>query len=187
MMQNNKILFGITGASGAGKSYVSDIFRQNGFYIIDADKTGHNIIKKGRRAYYDIISEFGDIILMSDGEIDRRKLGSIVFSDKKRLDVLNKITHPQIRNEIYAEADKHDICGVDGALLFECGIKCSPVISVIADKDIRIKRIMKRDGISAEDAENRINSQKNNDFYIANSDFVIINNGGDINILKIEE
>lgn len=173
------MLFGITGASGAGKSYVSDMLRKKGFHIIDADKVGHNIIKSGGKAYYNIIDTFGDILL-DNKEIDRRKLGRIVFSDKDKLEMLNKITHPQICEQIYKEAERYDICGVDGALLIECGIVCRPMIAVIADDDVRIKRIVQRDGIGRDDAVKRINSQKSNDFYKKECDYTIVNNGGDI-------
>ncbi len=173
------MLFGITGGSGSGKSYVADIFRKYGFFIIDTDKTGHEIIKKGREAYYELIEKFGAEILAEDGEIDRRKLGSIVFSDKDKLSMLNSVTHPHIKSEIYSLAEKNGgISGVDGALLIECGIECSPLIAVIADKNIRADRIIKRDGIDRELAVKRINSQKSDEFYRSHCDFIIENNEG---------
>lgn len=178
------MLFGITGGSGAGKSYISDIFRKNNFFIIDADEIGHEIIKTGKPAYFELKEHFGNEIISGCGEIDRKKLASIVFSDKKSLKFLNSVTHPKIRKEIYKTADemseKGMIVGVDGSLLIECMIVCRPIIAVIADMDIRIKRIMERDGIGLDLAEKRMSSQKNDDFYRQSCDYVIENNGVNI-------
>ncbi|MCH5184908.1 MAG: dephospho-CoA kinase [Oscillospiraceae bacterium] len=178
MTPNDKsVIFGITGGSGSGKSYVSDIFRKNGFFIIDADKIGHQIIMPGKKAYFELIEHFGKKILTENGEIDRGTLGKIVFSDNNELKFLNSVTHPRICAEIYGQAgEKGGIVGADGALLIESGLKCRPIIAVIADKNVRAERIMRRDGISRESAESRINSQKDAAFYRSRCDYIIENN-----------
>ncbi len=174
-------MFGITGSSGSGKSYISDIFRKNGFFMIDADKIAHRIIMPDTEAYFELRNYFGNGILLENGAINRRKLGSIVFSDKESLEFLNSVTHPKIREEIYRMAEgKGDRVGVDGSLLIECMIVCHPIIAVVADRNIQIERIVKRDGISRELAGKRLDMQKSNDFYRRSCNFTIENNGGDI-------
>ena len=191
MMQNKKIV-GITGGSGCGKSHMSGLLRSRGIPVIDCDLVSREIMVKGEPCYLEVLAEFGDGILQPDGEINRKNLGEIVFSDPEKLEKLNKITHKHILADIYNKIEKEDskVIGLDGAVLIESGIskKCDKVLSVLADKKIRIDRITKRDSISVEDAELRISSQKNNEFYIENSDYLVYNNGKDNlenDILKI--
>lgn len=174
------MIFGITGGSGAGKSSVSEIFRQNGVYVIDADKTARAIVEPGKEALGEICSYFGNEILDANGCLKRHELANIVFSDKKKLDMLNSITHKYIYKEIEFELqrEKPEIAAIDAAVLIGSGIEkmCAFVVSVIADESIRLRRITERDAISEQSAQTRINAQPPAEFYIENSKYIIHNN-----------
>ncbi len=178
-MTRNKIVLGITGGTGCGKSAFSDAVRELGITVIDADKIGHFVTSAGQPALDEIREYFGCGVMNDDGTLNRRALGSIVFADKTKLERLNEITHKHIKELIarLTEDDNGDITAVDGALLFECGISCDKTVSVIAPIETRLKRITERDGISEEDAKNRIASQRDDEFYISNADFVVYNSG----------
>ena len=184
MTQNKKII-GITGGSGAGKSYISQELRNLGFPVIDADKIAHKSIDK-KACREELCSYFGQDILKG-GSIDRKKLGKIVFSDPKKLEKLNQITHKYILSDIADEIEK--ACGdavfVDGAVLIESGMKCDIMIGVLADKKMRVSRIMRRDGITQKTAEERICAQKPDLFYEKNCDMIIKNNGKNVDISAI--
>ena len=177
------IILGITGPTGAGKTTVSKILEENGIKIIDTDIVAREIVEPGKPALKELTAYFTENILLPDGQLNRRELARAAFSDPISHSMLNKITHHYISIEVdkTIENYKGDIIGIDGALLIESKIskKCTRVLSVLADKEIRIKRIIKRDSISPEDAELRISSQKNNSFYIENSDYIVYNNGNE--------
>lgn len=183
MMQNKKIV-GITGGSGCGKSHMSGLLRSRGIPVIDCDLVSREIMVKGEPCYLEVLAEFGDVILQPDGEINRKNLGEIVFSDPEKLEKLNKITHKHILADIYNKIEKEDsnIIGLDGAVLIESGIECDFLVGVLADKELRIQRIMARDSLSKESAKRRIEAQKQDSFYIENCDFVVYNNGNEYDI-----
>ncbi len=174
-----RFIFGITGGSGAGKTTVSNILRQNGIYIIDGDVIAREVMEPGEACLKETVDFFGNEILNMDGTLNRKYLGDIVFNNSEKLIVLNKITHKHITNRVITIIEKsdYDIIGIDAAALFESGIDrfCDKVISVIADTNTRIDRIIKRDSISSEQAAARINSQKSNTFYIEKSDYLVYN------------
>lgn len=182
MMQNKKLI-GITGGSGCGKSHLSGRLREKGIPVIDCDLVSREIMAKGTPCAGEVCGFFGDEIL-ENGEINRRKLGKIVFSDPEKLKKLNEITHKYILESIYNKMEKEesDVICTDGATLIESGIKCDLMVGIVADKEVRKKRIMERDGLSEEDAELRISAQKDDSFYIENCDFVIDNSLGNIDI-----
>lgn len=184
----NKFLFGITGGSGTGKTTVSDIFRELGFYVIDCDVISREVTKKGSPCLAKLAERFGSKILTEDGELDRRSLGAVVFSDAGSLCILNEITHKYILAEVFkaAEASDEVMIGIDGAVLFESGLSDSLecVVGVLSDRGERIKRIVARDGITCEAAEKRICSQKVDKFFIENCDYLIYNNNGKENLVE---
>ena len=183
MMQNKKIV-GITGGSGCGKSHMSGLLRSRGIPVIDCDLVSREIMVKGEPCYLEVLAEFGDGILQPDGEINRKNLGEIVFSAPEKLEKLNKITHKHILADIYNKIEKEDskVIGLDGAVLIESGIECDFLVGVLADKELRIQRIMARDSLSKESAKRRIEAQKQDSFYIENCDFVVYNNGNEHDI-----
>ena len=184
MRQNKDIkIIGLTGGSGSGKSTVSQIFEKKGACIIDGDKISREITARQSPVLKNIETAFGSEIINSDGSLNRRKLGSIVFSDKSSLEMLNGITHPAIYEEtmkiINAGQETFTVFIIDAAAIFDCKPLlelCEKIIVVCADKNVRINRICRRDGISKKDAENRIDSQTKQETLAEMADFVIYNN-----------
>lgn len=174
------IVLGITGPTGAGKSTVSKLLEKNGIKVIDTDLLARKIVEPGKAALIEIIERFGKGVILANGELDRRALAKTVFSDPCALIDLNKITHKYIAEETEGQIAEYsgDIIGIDGAALIESGInkRCHKVLSVMADPETRKKRIMERDLLTEEEAERRIAAQKNNEFYIENSDYLVYNN-----------
>lgn len=177
------MIIGLTGQTGAGKSTVSEIFEQNGFAVINADIIARKVAEKGSACLEKIQYNFGNNVICNDGSLNRKKLGDIVFSDKKKLDILNSIMYPEITAEIKKQikilfSENKNFILLDAPTLFESGADClcDFIVSVIADDDIRKKRIIKRDNLTEKQALNRMNSQHNQEFFIQNSDYLIKNN-----------
>ena len=156
-------IIGITGGIGAGKSTVCEEFKKYGACIIDADKISHQVTAKNGSAYAEIVESFGTDILKNDGEIDRKKLAGIVFSDQNELEKLNYITHKHIFEKMREEiaSSNSELIILDVPLLFSADfdIKCDYKIAVVANLQERIKRVMFRDGISRDDVLKRIDAQ----------------------------
>ncbi len=182
-MSNIKII-GLTGNSGSGKSTVADILKNEGGYIIDADKIAHENMKLKGCAYSEIISYFGNDILDSDKNIDRKKLGNIVFNNKNKLNKLNEITHKyiieKIENEIKKNVDskEYKFVVIDAPLLIETGLnnKVDSVWVVYADFEKRVKRIMIRDNITEEEVKRRFENQLDFEKQKVYADEIILNN-----------
>lgn len=180
----NFIVVGITGATGSGKSTITKYFESNGCYIIDADKLGRKVLDNGSICLKQVCIEFGDDILSIDGSLNRQLLAKKAFSNKDSTQLLNDITHPYIFMEILRiidsirETKENSVIILDAAVLLESkmDILCDYVISVIAPVEVRLKRIMKRDNITEENARIRMNVQNNDKFYIDKSDFIIDGN-----------
>ncbi len=174
-------IIGLIGGSGAGKSSVSKEFQKWGAETIDGDKVARDIVSPGKPALSEIVEAFGADVLCPDGNLDRKKLAKIVFSDPSELHKLNVITHKYISEEVEQELArcKKNLFVIDAAALVESGIHkmCDFVVFVNAEKETRISRIMARDGLTREEAKRRINAQKEDAFYRANSQFEIQNNG----------
>lgn len=173
-------LIALTGGIGAGKSTVSSILEKLGAYVINADEASRELMQPEKEAYKAILNEFGNKILLDNKEIDRKALAEIVFSDKAKLAVLNKITHPLIYAEMRrrAELSKHSVVCMEIPLLFstECPIKFDMSVAVITAPEIRIERVMKRDGATRKQAELRIANQLPDSELCRLADYVIENN-----------
>lgn len=173
-MKQNKLIIGLTGGSGCGKSVVAKAAADLGFVHIDTDKLGHEIILKPNKAYYKLIDEFGEEILDDNTEINRKKLGQIVFSDMQKLKKLSSITHPAIADKTKQMLGEYSI--IDGAVLHqtqEIVDMCDYIIAVTNSDERRIKFICNRDNITVDAAEKRIKSQPDNKFYSEFADIVI--------------
>lgn len=174
-------VIGLTGGSGSGKTAIASLLQKKGIDIIDADIIAREIVKKGEPALDEIVEEFGGDILLSSGELDRKKLGSIVFTNKEKLKNLNKITHKYITKIIMQNLSEHasEIVVIDAALLKESGLIdiCDYVIFVTANTDVRIKRIIERDKLDKKAALDRIQSQDADENYLRYADFVVDNSG----------
>ena len=175
------IILGITGGSGCGKTTVCECLKKNGIDVIDTDKIARLIVEPGQPALNEIKEEFGIQYINNDNTLNRKKMADTVFNNQKELQKLNAITHKYITEYVdeYINNCKGQIIAIDAAALIESGIykKCDYILSVLADEDTRIKRIMTRDNILLSDAKSRIKAQKNDCFYIEKSDFIIYNNG----------
>lgn len=173
-MMRNKFIIGLTGGSGCGKSVVAKAATDLGFKHIDTDELGHNVLLKPNEAYYKLVEEFGEEILNGNGVIDRKKLGNIVFSNSKKLEILNNITHPAITEVVKDMLE--DLTIIDGAVIHltpEILEMCDVIIAVTNSDDRRIDFICNRDKISVDSAKKRIQSQPDNDFYSTFADIVI--------------
>jgi dephospho-CoA kinase len=175
---------GITGSIASGKSTVARRLKDRGIPVIDLDKVGHEVLRKRHEAFEPVLEAFGEGILGRDGEIDRRKLGALVFSDAAARERLNQIVHPRIRDEearrvgAMAEAGEAAVA-TEAALLIETGqrdrfdffvvVGCAP--------EIQIARLMQRDGCSEEEARRRIGAQLSFEEKKASADWVIDTSG----------
>ena len=156
---------GLTGGIATGKSSVSNILKQKGAIIIDADKIVHKLMEPEQKLWYDIINAFGKNILLENNQINRKKLGEIIFNDQNKREKLNQITHPRVIAEIENKMDKladgNNIIVAEVPLLFEVGMEdlFTEVWVVVADKEIQISRLKQRDGLNVESAQKRIAAQ----------------------------
>ena len=177
-------IIGLCGGSGSGKGAVSDIFKELGYPTIDTDMVYREITSYMSPCLDELVLEFGTIILR-DNSLDRRALANLVFGGAEASDKikrLNEITHKHVLNRTRELISKLNDCSplvlVEVPLLFESGFdkECDVIIAVVADRDTRIARIVKRDGISIDEASKRIDAQLDNSFLIANSDYTVYNN-----------
>lgn len=186
MTQNNPTIIGLTGGTGCGKTTVCSILEKYNAYIIDADKIAHSIIEEGKKAYFEIIEYFGDDILNNEKQIDRKKLGNIVFSNKNELIYLNNITHKYIIKDIkekidFAKREKtYDYIVIDAPLLIETNLHkiVDNVWIVHCTLKTRLDRLKKRDNLSEDILIKRINSQTSFDENKKFADFIIFNEEG---------
>ncbi len=180
-------IIGITGGTGAGKSALSAEFKRLGTTVIDADLISREVSKNGGAAFDEIVANFGADILDKSGEIERKKLGKIVFENPDKLELLESITHKHIFESMQQEIDSccSNVVILDVPLLFQCDfpIRCDLTVAVIADEETRIKRIMNRDGITKDAAVARMKNQLSNDEYKALAD-VCFENNGDVGEIK---
>ncbi len=174
------IILGVTGGSGSGKSYVSKLICENDGLWIDADKVYHTLLEKSVAMRNAILKEFPEAEV--NGEINRKKLASMVFTNDRDLMKLNRITHPFVIENIEKQISECyctnvELVVVDAIALFESGLSkiCDKVIGVIASDECRLSRIVARDNISVDRARARINAQQKNDFYKKKCDYIIEN------------
>jgi dephospho-CoA kinase len=178
------LIVGLTGGIASGKSTVAKIFKSLGAEVIDADRIAHQVLKTDTSVHRRIVDAFGDNILDENGEIDRSKLGCVVFNDPELLNTLNEIVHPAVIEGIRSEADKRLSTGkckilvAEIVLLIERNLTCTVdfVVLVHADKGIQLKRAMGR-GLSGEDVLKRLRAQMSSDEKIPYADYVIYNSG----------
>ncbi len=172
-------VIGLTGPTGSGKSAVARRFEQAGAFIIDADKLAREVTEKGHPCLSELAARFGDDILDKDGALIRRVLAAKAFATPETRQALNDITHPRIiaRSEELLAACKAPVAVIDAPLLFESGMErlCDSTVAVIAPLEIRKARIMARDSLTSEAADQRIAAQKNDDYYRDRATFCLVN------------
>lgn len=182
-----KFVVGLTGQTGAGKSSLCAAAMQSGFYVIDCDKLAHTVQQRAE-VKDALCNAFGKGILDINGMLDRKALAKVAFSSKTQTELLNKTILPFIMTEIkdiISNTSEKNIL-LDAPTLFESGAAeiCNVTIGVTADEEIRFNRIVKRDGLTAEQAQSRIDAGKSECFYRENCDFVLTNNGTEIEFIN---
>lgn len=176
------IIYGLTGKTGAGKSTVAQMLKEKGFYIIDGDVIARHITDKGKPALKALADFFGCDIIKADGSLDRKLLASRAFASEENTAKLNEITHPLIYDECLVEIEKAEKEGFtkavfDAAALLEseCKNLCHKIIVVTAPEDIRLERILRRDGITKQQALTRMKAQKDDEYYFSHADIIVKN------------
>lgn len=177
-------IIGLTGGSGAGKGIVSAVFAEKGIPVLDCDKVSREVTSKGSPCLTELSAAFGEDILNPDGTLNRPSLAEKAFSDRDRLTLLNSITHRHILSRCEdwlreRESEGNAAAVLDAPQLFESGFdkRCDIIVSVVAQEDIRLERIVRRDGISEEKARGRLRNQYPDSFFIEKSHYVLENNG----------
>ena len=183
---------GLAGGSGSGKGTVSSLLSQAGIPSFDCDAVYHDLISRDGPLTREIVKAYGENVRSKDGGIDRRALADVVFHDKEKLTELTRITHKEILavlGEWEKRAEQQGITAilVDAPLLFESGFdrECDMTLAVIAPTELRIERIVSRDGISRKEAEERIAAQLADKELSRRAD-VVISNGEDLTHLVNE-
>ncbi|KAL1133012.1 hypothetical protein V6Z11_A12G011700 [Gossypium hirsutum] len=177
-------LVGLTGGIASGKSTVSSMFKHNHIPVVDADIIARDALKKNSGGYKKVVAAFGPDILQDDGQVDRLKLGRIVFSDASKRQLLNRLLAPYISSGIFLEVLKlwikgHKVIILDIPLLFEAKMDkwTKPIVVVWVDPETQLRRLMERDNSTEDDARNRINAQMSLDLKKSQADIVIDNTG----------
>ena len=184
------MIIGITGNSGSGKSEISQILAKKiNAKIINADVIVQELSEPKHIYYEKIIELFGTEILINN-KLNKRKIADIIYTDKSKRNKLNELTYKYVVNEIknrIKETTSKNII-LDAPLLFESKLDkiCDFTIAILAEKDIKLERICKRDNISLKTAKNRLAIQKTDEFYISKAKYIIRNNGK-IEEIKLEE
>src|ERR1041385_4554745 len=177
---------GLTGSIGVGKSFVSGVFAELGCHVLDADQVAREVVQKDSRALHDVGSKFGEDILDQNGELDRGKLGSIVFADEAKRSLLNSILHPYIiakQDEHLAQYESADPTGigiVDAALMIESGgyRRFDKLVVVYCRPEVQLERLMTRNRFSQDEAEQRIAAQMPQEQKKQFADYLIDNSDG---------
>ncbi len=176
------VIIGVTGPTGAGKSAVRDVFEEYGFRFVDCDVLARKAVEPGMPALSLLADSFGADIIREDGSLDRSLLAARAFPTPDGRRLLNGIVHPAVialAEEIIDECRINGTVGVavDAPLLFESGLDriCDAVIAVIAPDELRMSRIMARDGMTEEAARVRMNAQHECEYYSARADYTIVN------------
>lgn len=184
-------VIGLTGGIGSGKSTVSRILEQEGFALIDADRIAHEMTEPGQSLVTELGAVFGSGIIRKNGELDRKALGAIVFGDSEKKNLLDKMMHGKIKEEIrrqkeaYRNKGAHRGILIDAPLLFETGLdrECDIVWLVTAREEVRICRVCERDGLAPEEVRARIHSQMDDGEKRRRSQ-VILDNSGNLEALR---
>jgi len=178
------VIIGVTGPTGAGKSAVREVFEEYGFACADCDVLARRAVEPGMPALAQLAEAFGSDIIRQDGSLDRPLLAARAFPTPEGCSRLNGIVHPAVIalvEDIIRQAGENNQPGVaiDAPLLFEAGLEriCHAVIAVIAPDDLRMNRIMTRDGLNEEAARTRMAAQHPCEYYSQRADYTIVNDG----------
>lgn len=184
------MIIGITGGIGSGKTYVSNLFEQEGIPIYNADCRAKIIINSSIQIREKIIEEFGEESYC-ETSLNAKYISSIVFDNAEKLEKLNAITHPVIKEHFIdwakQELKTNKIVGIESAILFQSGFDTAvdKVICITADVETRINRVIARDNSSREEIEKRINSQEDTERLLKKADFIIDTNENNLILSQI--
>lgn len=172
------MIFGITGGTGCGKTTLLNLLRDAGALVLDCDEIYHRLLQTDAAMLQAITHRFPGTV--ADGQLDRKKLGTVVFSDKAALLDLNRITHSAVKKEVVSVLSSNPkLAAIDAIGLFEGGLAelCDITIAVTAPVDDRVKRLMARDHISEAYAKSRIAAQPSAQAFSSLCDYTLENNG----------
>ena len=178
------LVIGITGSIATGKSTVSKMIKELGYTVVDADIAARVVVEPGEEAYQKIVEHFGKEILLANGEIDRKKLGDLVFQNEEKRLLLNSIVHPAVRKKMNDEKELAIFRGekvvfLDIPLLYESNLTymVDKVLVVYVDQTTQLERLMNRNHLTKEEALARITSQLSIEQKRERADAVIDNRG----------
>lgn len=178
-------VIGITGPTGAGKTTALNVLEQLGGAVIDADRVYHELTRNSPALRRELEERFGPVYT-PEGELDRKRLGGVVFRDADALRDLNAITHRYILEEIERRLSQAEQAGcpaaaIDAIALIESGLaqRCDAVVAVLAPAEVRVRRIMDRENIPEDYARARVDAQKGEDFFRAHCPHILVNDGED--------
>ena len=172
------MIIGITGGTGCGKTTLLDLIRDRGGMVLDCDAIYHELLRTDVSLLHAIENRFPGTV--EDGQLQRKKLGAIVFRDPKALQDLNRITHSAITAEVLRRLEsKSKLAAIDAIELFDGGLAdlCDVTVAITAPVEDRIQRLLERDGISYEHAALRIRAQKPESYFREKCDYVLENDG----------
>lgn len=184
---------GLTGSIAVGKSFVLGVLAELGCHVIDADEIARDVVKPGTHGLQAVCSAFGEAVLNDDGTLNRAKLGTIVFADEAKRTQLNSLLHPLIiaaqdaRIREFQDQDPSGIVIIDAALMIESGgyRRLDKLVVVHCRPEIQLERLISRDGLSRESAEQRINSQMPQEEKKKFADF-LIDTSGDVDSTRAQ-
>jgi len=183
---------GLTGGIGSGKSCVAEILASLGAHVIDADRIGHEVYRPGTAGWNEVVGAFGGDVVAADGTIDRKRLGAVVFADRRKLERLNSIVHPLIRAAVFARINARWEHGdpapvvVEAAVLIEARWDelVDEVWLVVAEREVVIDRVMQSRGLERAAVEARLAAQLSDAERLAHAD-VTIDNSGSLDELRV--
>lgn len=184
-------VLGLTGGIATGKTAVGQLFQARGAVLIDADQVARQVVQKSQPGLAEIMALFGITILNAAGELDRSKLGRLVFSDPSQLNRLNAVIQPRIRQEIINQSTAYRAQGyplvvVMIPLLYEMNYEtiCDAVLDVDIPLELQVKRVMMRDHLTIDEAKQRITAQLSREQRLSRADFILDTSG---NLLQLQE
>ena len=173
------MILGITGGTGCGKTTLLQLIGDQGGMVLDCDAIYHQLLSTDAQLLSQIEARFPGTV--ENGILQRKKLGNLVFSDSSALEDLNKITHSAVVSQVRRSlASKPSLAAIDAIALIESGVgeTCSAVVGILAPKEVRIRRIMAREGISEEYARKRVEAQQGDEFFRTHCTHILENGEG---------
>lgn len=179
------IIIGLTGPTGSGKSSAAKLCDKFGLKLVDCDILARKAVEKGTDGLKALVCVFGEDILEIDGTLNRKALAKKAFSSRENTALLNSTIFPFIKSLVLKETENAKVL-LDAPTLFESGINeiCFKTVAVLAESQVRLERIIKRDNLSENEAKLRMSAGQNEDFYKKNADYIVYNNKSEDTFIK---